>query len=71
MYTLGKKAHKRYSISVIRKIKSTRQHQYTFFLEWIKFKRLTILNVIENLKENSHALLIEISKDTISLAGKK
>ena len=52
-------------------MKSTRQHQYTFFLEWVKFKRLTIPNVSENLKQNSHALLIDISKDTIDLAEKK
>lgn len=69
---LGKKAHERCSVSVIRKIKLKAQGNInTFFLQWVKFKRLAIPNVSENLKQNSHALLIEISKDTVSLAEKK
>ena len=75
MYTFGKKAHERCSISVIRKLKWKSQGNinthFFFFIEWVKFKRLTIPNVSENLKQNSHALLIDISKDTIDLAEKK
>ena len=70
---LGKKHMKDVLYQLLER--SNEKHKATsihiFFLEWVKFKRLTIPNVSENLKQNSHALLIDISKDTIDLAEKK